>query len=655
MKRLFFFSVLALFTHVFVAVRLQAQPVQHPLDALTTQEYWAVYDLLTGSGHLDSDTRFLSILLHEPSKSLVLAWKTGDAIPREADVVLLRKERVIEARVDIAARKVESWKEMPGVQGPIFDSEINGISETILADERVKKALAKRGITDKNTVECEAVPVGFFAFPEQKDHRIGFADCSVKRGSYHSWSRYVGGLAIEVDFAAKKVMQVFDDGVVPIAEPSNYEETPEVQRPGTKPGIVSQPLGPSFLVNHGEISWQNWHFRVRLDSRVGPVLNLVSVDDGVRRRSVLYEGSWSELFVPYMDATRNWSTRSFIDAGEFYPGGTLKSLRPGLDCPSNAVYLDGLSTDEKGTPVLRPRQACLFERFAGDVAWRHGDDPGMTFGRPSRTLVLRSAAVVGNYDYLLDWRFEQDSSIRVAVGATGVIEARDVAEESVGGMEHGGGSAEQYGQLVAKNTLGVNHDHFFSFRLDLDVDGQNNSFMIHRLVEKELSREGPRKSIWVAVPSIASKERDAMMDIHLEKPTMWVFVNPNAKGPLGHPTGYEIMPGPTAASLLNPEDGAQKVGAFSAHQLWVTPYKADELYAAGVYPNSSKGEDGLAVWAKENRSIENTDIVAWYTLGFHHVPRQEDWPVMPVMWHDFVIRPFHFFAQNPVMDLPKEP
>jgi primary-amine oxidase len=262
--------------------------------------------------------------------------------------------------------------------------------------------------------------------------------------------------------------------------------------------------------------------------------------------------------------------------------------------------------------------------------------------------------VIGNYDYLLDWRFEQDGSIRVAVGATGVIEARAVAEESAGNG-HGRDSVEAYGQLVAKNTLGVNHDHFFPYRIDLDVDGQNNSLMVHRLVEKELPADGPRKSIWIAEPFIAAKERDAMMDIHLDKPTMWVFVNPNVKGPLGHPTGYEIMPGLTAASLLNPEDGAQKAGAFSTHQLWVTPYRPGELYAGGVYPNSSKGDDGLAAWTKENRSIENTDIVAWYTLGFHHVPREEDWPVMPVMWHDFVIRPFHFFSRNPVLDLPKQP
>lgn len=99
--------------------------------------------------------------------------------------------------------------------------------------------------------------------------------------------------------------------------------------------------------------------------------------------------------------------------------------------------------------------------------------------------------------------------------------------------------------------------------------------------------------------------------------------------------------------MLSPDDEAQKVGAFSSRQLWVTPYRAEELYAAGTDPNSSTGEDGLGAWTRKNRSIENMDIIAWFTVGFHHVPREEGWPVMPVTWHDFIIRPLHFFAQNP--------
>ncbi len=77
--------------------------------------------------------------------------------------------------------------------------------------------------------------------------------------------------------------------------------------------------------------------------------------------------------------------------------------------------------------------------------------------------------------------------------------------------------------------------------------------------------------------------------------------------------------------------------------------------AVGHYVSNSRGTDGLAYWTKKNRPIMNTDIVAWYTVGFHHTPRPEDWPQMPLMWHEFQIRPFGFFGKNPTMDLPLKP
>ena len=626
----------------------------HPLDALKTQEYWTIYEVLQASGRIDKDTNYASVLLHEPPKDKVLAWKTGDPVPREADVILLRKGQVIEARVDVAGRKVESWKEPKGVQAPIIETEFHDLGELTKNDPQVRAALAKRGITDLTTVECVPLPLGYFALPELEGHRIMYGGCADLHGAYLSWGRSVEGLMVEVDAVEKKVLKVMDEGPVPVPSANtNFQETLSMPRPGTTPLLVTQPLGPGFQIAGGEVSWQNWHFRFRLDPRLGPIVNLVRFDDGTKLRSVLYEGSLSELFVPYMDPALGWATRIFIDAGEFFHGGVLKPLREGSDCPANAAYFDALVPNEHGIPVLRSRYACMYELSSGAPAWRHFEKEEV-WGRPSRSLVLRSVAVIGNYDYILDWKFEQDGSIRVAVGATGVIETKGVAAKRAG-HDHGDGAPDAYGHLVAENTVGVNHDHFLSFRLDLDVDGQNNSFVAHRLKQKQLPESTHRKSIWVAEPFTAHTERDAMMDIHLERPAMWIFENPNVRGPLGYPTGYEIMPGQTAASLLDPEDGAQRVGAFSTHQLWVTPYRADELYAAGVYPTASKGDDGLAVWTKANRPIENADIVAWYTMGFHHMPRAEDWPVMPVMWHEFVIRPFDFFPQNPVLTLPNRP
>jgi primary-amine oxidase len=138
----------------------------------------------------------------------------------------------------------------------------------------------------------------------------------------------------------------------------------------------------------------------------------------------------------------------------------------------------------------------------------------------------------------------------------------------------------------------------------------------------------------------------------METPALWRFINPSARGPLGYPTSYEIKPDHTASSLLAPEDFPSKRAGFVEHTLWVTPYRADELYAAGDFPTQSHGGDGLPAWTAANRPIVNTDIVAWYTLGFHHVVRTEDWPMTPTTWHSFQIRPFDFFDNSPALDLP---
>lgn len=635
----------------------QSQPPTHPLEGLRTQEYWTVYDVLRDSGKMQPETSTISVLLHEPAKDKVLAWKAGDPLFREAEVILLQKGVTIEALVDISGHKLESWKERKDVQAPVTMNEFHELDELIKKDPRVIEALKKHGITDLVPIFCFADPFSYFALPELEGHRIMMGGCADTHGVYVSWSRGIEGLQIEVDATAKKVLKVIDEAPVPISQaPVNYQDLTSAARPGTTPIGISQPLGPSFQLKDGEVTWQNWRFRFRLDPRLGAIINLAGIQDGDRFRSILYEGSVSELYVPYMDPGLGWANRVFIDAGEFYAtSGVLKSLRPGVDCPTNAVYIDALLSEEHGFPAIRSQAACLYESYSGEPAWRHFEDHQFS-GSAARVLVLRTAAVIGNYDYVLDWRFERDGNLRVAVGATGIIETKSVkAKNASEGGAHGmAGAPDEFGHFVAENTIGVNHDHFFSYRLDVDVDGVNNSFMPMRLVKRKLDNP-MRKSIWVAESSVAKTEKDAMMDIHLDRPSMWHFINPSVKGPLGYPTGYELMPGATAASLLDAEDGPQKVGAFSTHQLWVTPYKQDERFASGVYPTESKGDDGLAVWSKANRPIENTDIVAWYTLGFHHVPRAEDWPVMPVMWHDFVLRPFDFFPQSPVITLPPAP
>jgi primary-amine oxidase len=77
------------------------------------------------------------------------------------------------------------------------------------------------------------------------------------------------------------------------------------------------------------------------------------------------------------------------------------------------------------------------------------------------------------------------------------------------------------------------------------------------------------------------------------------------------------------------------------------------MFAGGNYPNQSRGDDGLRKYTDQDRSIVDQDIVLWYTLGMTHIPRQEDYPVMPVVCTGFSLRPNGFFDSNPANDLPK--
>src|SRR5215467_10349305 len=357
----------------------QSQP-KHPLDALTTQEYWSVYDVLRDSGKMDADTVTHSVLLHEPAKDKVLAWKSGDPIFREAEVILLRKGLTIEALVDVANHKLEFWKERRDVQAPVDVGEFHALEEAIKKDPRVIDALKKRGITDLAPVTCFADPFSYFALPELEGRRIMMGACANAHGVYYGWSREIEGLQIKVDGAEKKVLQVIDESITPVSQaPVNYMELETAPHPGTTPIDVSQPMGPSFHIKGNDVSWQNWRFRFRLDPRVGAIINLAGIQDGDRFRSVLYEGSMSEVYVPYMDPAIGWANRVFIDAGEFYATGhVLKPLRADIDCPSNAVYFDSLAWEEHGFPVIHTQVACMLESYSGDPAWRHYEDHQMS-------------------------------------------------------------------------------------------------------------------------------------------------------------------------------------------------------------------------------------------------------------------------------------
>ena len=625
--------------------------VSHPLDPLAEEEYSAVVSALIDEGYVDGAAFYPLITLEEPPKADVLQWNPGDPMPRLAFAIVKKGPETFEAIVDTIGGGVVSWEQIEDVQPGLLPSAEWSLVQTIVrGNHDWQEAARKRGIEEFKDVVCVPNPAGYFGIAEEEGRRLVKVVCYATSGADNYWGRPIEGLIAVVDLNERELVSLIDSGPVPVPEGPVDLDQVELRDPPNAISLV-QTGGPSFQVDGQEVSWQKWQFHFRMDPRLGPVVSLVRYEDNGAMRSILYQGSLSEIFIPYMDPDVGWYFRTYLDAGENGVGRLAVRLKPGLDCPNNAVLFNAIFAHDTGEPYTQKNAACLFERFSGDIAWRHYEAvTGSNKVRPRTDLVLRSISAIGNYDYIFDWVFRQDGTIRIDVGATGVPQVKAVNARSTG--DDGDGLDTAYGRLVAEHTVATNHDHFFSFRLDLDVDGQQNSFMYEQLKLERLESETGRKSVWVVDSTEATSEEAAKMVIDIESPTLWRVINPNVSGPLGNPVSYQLEAKSNAISLLSPDDFPQRRAGFTDYHLWVTPYEPEERYAAGVYPNQSKGGDGLPAWTSANRSIQNTDLVLWYTLGFHHVVRAEDWPVTPTLWNEFELRPFDFFERNPALDLP---
>ncbi len=622
----------------------------HPMDALTVDEVVATVKFMKTQGLADDTTRYPTISLLEMPKALVRSWKPGDPIARKAFVVTRKQSKTYETIVDLTNKALESHTEVPGAQPSLMDEEWQKARDLVLADAGWKKAIEKRGFKDFSKIFCAPMSVGRLSGEESETRRLLNVPCYDTRSvPGNSYGRPIEGLMAVVDVDAGKVTRIIDTGAVAVPVPSGDEKpTTRKYRPAMNPVVVFSPRGVNYKIDGGlNMEWQNWSFHVRAERRFGPVFSLVRFKDGDRKRDIAYQMSLSEMFVPYMDPDPQWAFRTLMDAGEYGLGFLASSLSPGRDCPRHSTFITVVMPSDTGGLFKVEKGMCVFERNTGDPLWRHASSQGSKVsGRPAVELVVRMIPTIGNYDYVIDWVFTQHGNIRIRVGATGYDAVKTVEAASMSSPT--AGRDTRYGTLLAPHTVAIYHDHLFSFRLDLDIDGPNNTLIRDNIKPVTLPKESRRRSIWAIERSPVSEEGPVKSGGHDEN---FRLSNPNRKTALDHNPSYHIEPGHGVLSLLSPDDVPQARAAFSAERLWISRYKPGELHAAGDFPNQSHGGDGLPAYIKDKEGVEDTDVVVWYTMGFHHVTRVEDWPILPTKWHEFTLRPFNFFDSNPSFDV----
>jgi len=644
----------------FVVCAASHAMVSHPLDPLEDFEILGAANILLAGQAAKPGAIFQSIELREPAKSSVLAFHPGGPIPRAAQVFWRQDKKSYRSIVDLAHGTFTQPVLIPRSEGQL-GLTITEVSDFSFAfqDPRFLAALARRGITTADQlahVLVQPLTAGSFGLPEES-RRIVKAQMNYTEGEgINLFAKPIEGIQAIIDLDDRVVLQVLDSGVVPVpADAQDFDEASVAARYGLRPALrpitVAQPQGVNYTVDGNFVSWQKWRFHMRFERRTGTVISLVTYDG----RPVMYQGALAEIFVPYQDPDQNWFYRTYMDAGEFGFGLLSSPLKPGLDAPQNTRLFDAVvaaAIPDPTVPVVPlPLEGVVgvFERVTGNPAWRHFElfAGGAYEGRAEVELVVRSISQLGNYDYMMDWVFTQRGAIRVEVGLTGIDAAKGVRSTSLASPT--AAADTRFGALVAKNLVATNHSHHFNFRLDLDVDGPNNSFMLGRLKTIDLDHN-PRNSVWVVDEQRINREQDAQLD---DDHSIWRVINPAKRNANGYNTGYVVESHANAEPLLRKAD--YKRARFIGHNLWVTVHDPDERYAAGDTPNQNPGEPGLPQYVADNQSLVNADLVLWLTVGFHHVPVSEDFPVLSRETLAFEIKPAHFFDRNPALDLRRAP
>ena len=620
----------------------------HPLDPASAEEYLSGRQILVGAGLLTETTRFAYYGLEEPPKGQVLADAAEGPPDRRLrafliDVVSGESSDVIVSltRGEVVSRRVLD----PRVDGqlPIIDQDYALAEQVVHADPEWRAAMARRGLTDVSKIR--ACPLTAGSYGDEQGRRMVRVMAFLQENEHDlAWAHPVDGVAAFVDLIEGRVFKVIDELDMPVPRESGDYDDPAVSGPlrtSLKPIEITQPEGPSFTLEGNAVEWQNWSFRIGFDTREGLSLHQISLDDGGQRRPVIYRASIPEIVVPYGDPgpTRYW--QNYFDSGEYLVGKWANSLELGCDCLGEIAYLDATVTDDQGEPRVIRNAICIHEEDFG-ILWKHTDIfNGSAQSRRQRRLVVSFFTTVGNYDYGFYWYFYLDGTIECEVKLTGVIFTSAYP-----------GPGHPHATEVAPGLGAPAHQHLFSARLDMMIDGQVNAVDEIDVQGSPVGPENPYGNALVQQVTRLSRESEAGRRAAPERDRVWRVSNPEVTNRFGRPVSFTLYPQAAPTLLADPSSSLYARARFATNHLWVTRYDPAHRYSAGDFVNQHPGGGGIPAFIAGDHHIDGADVVLWHTFGPTHFPRPEDWPVMPVSRCGFTLKPTGFFGRNPTLDVP---
>ncbi|KAK0461555.1 copper amine oxidase [Armillaria novae-zelandiae] len=661
--------VLCLASHPSLKHRFVPTAFKHPLDPLTPDEIAAVS--LSVRYHIASKTeikaiKFITTYLLPPPKKVVLAYLGIRLTPGgqpEVPTPIIQKAEVdfldvvngdaynVILALDGGKWNVGSLDKLPeGTQPQISVQELVACETIVKSDARVQQLAKEVGVLPEQIV-CDGWSIGYDDhFPQKRriQQALIFARLSEHE---HLYAHPLDFIAV-VDANAEEVLHIdfpphyknTANGATLRVPSTKFPELSEDAFAATSRPRIPSPLKPfDFLPDLMQKNEENlkprddikplhivqpegnWKIHISFTHREGIALSTITYNDNGEIPPIIYHLSLAEMVVPYGAPEYPHPRKFAFDSGEYGMGTMANELSLGCDCVGQIHYL-----------VLVIKNAiCIHEEDNG-VLWKHTDyrPGGHTQTVRRRRLVVSMVCTLANYEYIWNYHFYQDGSIKLEVRLTGILQVYVAeADEPI-----------KFGTKVAPNVNAQYHQHLFLIRVDPMIDGINNSVIESDVVPLPNASTGSDLNfggnVFNQEDTVLKKE--AGRDWDWEKERKWKIVNPARQHySSGKDVGYVVGVKGGVTPMMARKDG------------WALK-RAYRMWPAGKYVPQTRESpaDSIGAWVKGEQNIENEDILVYLTVGTTHITRPEDWPAMPVEHLNITLKPQSFFTMNPSMDIP---
>lgn len=348
---------------------------------------------------------------------------------------------------------------------------------------------------------------------------------------------------------------------------------------------------PPYYVNETLPNGTRWELCWEHRSRDGIVLRDIYYTPPERVRSrVLTEASIAQVHVPYDD-----NSARFHDITDDGFGDSNIADLTAAECPGGTL----LAHEQKNVLCQQIMPIGYARRAANNSQQRFA-------------LTLFSVSTSGEYNYIPLWRFEDNGSIEPMMGATGKLQRFDT------GGPH---------SWPVRDTgiAGISHIHNYYWRLDFDL-GENAVDDVVEEIDVVPAQSGNGR-----VSSKTILESEAARSISPEIHRTWQIRNLSHAGLVETTLAYQLDP-----FALNHRDVGPDFEPWTHHDLFITNENECERYTSH---NPQFGGCGSNVTDfVDGESLVNADLVLWYGVTFHHIPRDEDEPFMHTHWDGFQLK-----------------